>query len=344
MKRIIFKTSFFTAPFILLYLLCVLFYSDTEKPDLLRLGLIPNVYRDYYQNFYFYQNEKFDKLSKQTKKKYQLLIIGDSFSGQRGWGYRNLLAENFDVLYVDRFISKNQIQTLINFSNGDFFDVYKVDFVILQNIERNVIHNIENIKLNGRVSLSEIDSIILADKGARSEEYQFFSQITVKFPLYYFPRFYLQKNYLSNNLVYNLELNTNSLFSNGSNKLLFYYSDLIATGKNNNKDKVDSLNMVLNAISHKLSQRGIKLIFLPSPDKYDFYYEFISEKNRCPKPLFFHLMGEVEKDYIYINSKEILTSKMEKDMYFYDDTHWSPIASKIIAAEIKERLIKLMGS
>ena len=85
-----------------------------------------------------------------------------------------------------------------------------------------------------------------------------------------------------------------------------------------------------------LSQKGITLIVLPSPDKYGVYYEFIQNKANYPRPLFFDQMDGMEKDYIYINSKKILTNAVnnKRDIYFFDDTHWSPWGSKLIAREL----------
>ena len=52
-------------------------------------------------------------------------------------------------------------------------------------------------------------------------------------------------------------------------------------------------------------------------------------------------MNEVSKKYIYINSKEVLAKHLEageKDIYFVDDTHWSPYGAKIVAEEILKEL------
>ena len=50
--------------------------------------------------------------------------------------------------------------------------------------------------------------------------------------------------------------------------------------------------------------------------------------------------------HIYIDAKEILASKIkyEQDIYFYDDTHWSPVASKIIADNIKSEIVESNNS
>jgi len=343
MRKFIYKTSFFFAPLILLYFISLIFYSDTESPDLLRIGYIPNIYNGYRTKFQLSKNEKFDKLSNNKKNKYKILTIGDSFSEQAGFGYKNMLANDFSVLHVDRFISNNQIQTLINLANGDFFDTYNVEYVILQNVERNIINNAQNIRINDKIMLCEIDSLIFNHKIKEVDySYNFFSKATIKFPLYHIPKFFIQKNYLSNETVYNIELNSHFLFSNNSNKLLFYHKELKSTDKNNVKENIESLNILLNTIAQKLRQRNIKLIVLPTPDKYDLYYDYITEKKDFTKPIFFNLLKEKNKDYIYIDAKEILVSKIknEQDIYFYDDTHWSPVASKIIADNIKSEIVE----
>lgn len=341
-KRFINKTSFFVLPVGILYAITAAFYSGAEG-DLVRLGYIPNIYSSYRAEYLALQGEKFDRLTQRKNKKYKILNIGDSFS-EREFGYNSILADNFSVLHVDRFISENQFQTLINFTNGDFFDEYDIEYVILQMVERNFSANIQNIKLNNKITIRELDSVMLNHK-PKSElpANKLFSQTTVEFPLYYFPKFFLTKNYLSNELVYNVEVNLNSLFSTKSNKLLFYYLDPISAKNNNQKENIENLNIVLNTIALKLRQRNIKLIVVPAPDKYDFYYNFIVDKKTFgfEQPLFFELMKTQKKEYLYIDSKAILTLKIKTspDIYFYDDTHWSPIAARLIAAKIKSEII-----
>jgi hypothetical protein len=79
---------------------------------------------------------------------------------------------------------------------------------------------------------------------------------------------------------------------------------------------------------------------LISPDKYDLYYDFVVDKKELPKPVFFDNFKPLKKEYIFIESKAILYNyvKKQKDLYYYDDTHWSPVASKIIANNIKKQI------
>ncbi|MDV7188606.1 hypothetical protein R3X25_15090 [Lutibacter sp. TH_r2] len=338
MRKFIIKITYFTLPFFLLYFITYLFYSSSQSPDLLRLGYIPNIYKNYRSIFPNNNNEKFEKLSDTKNKTFKILTIGDSFSEQGGEGYKNVLANNYSILHVDRFLSNNQFQTLINLINGDFFDNKQFEYVILQCVERYIMDNIENLNFNKKIMLLEIDSLSLKHKKnqkSKKSNYKFFSKATFKIP-YSMSKFYFQENYLSNQVVYNVELNSNTLFSNNSSKLLFYYYDLMSTKKSNLPTNAIKLNNILNQIQKKLKEKNVKLLFLPSPDKYDLYYNHIKDKKHFRKPLFFNNMIDLKKDYYYINSKSILSSSSYKDIYYYDDTHWSPIAAKIIAEEISE--------
>jgi hypothetical protein len=61
-------------------------------------------------------------------------------------------------------------------------------------------------------------------------------------------------------------------------------------------------------------------------------------KKGLPKPIFFDNFKSLNKEYIYINSKNILSKFIytKPDLYYFDDTHWSPIASEIISNTIKD--------
>ncbi len=337
MKKFIFKVLLFTTPFLFLFTITKLLYSETEEPDLLRLGYIPNIYINYRDVFTQSESENFSKLSQAKMKKYKIMNIGDSFSEKGGKGYKNFIAKKYSVLHIDRFISKNQIQTLIDMCNGDFFDHYTIEYIVLQSVVRQLIDDIENVDMNGKITISDLDSIIVAHKTEKkSYKYDFFSRQTIEFPLYYIPKFFFLNDYLSNGQVYNYDLNTNKLFSIYSDRLLFYHKDITSVSKNNDDNNCERLNTVLNTISKKLKDKNIKLIFLPSADKYDLYYNFIIDRKELPKPLFFDKFKKLKKEYIYIDSKAILSNYLnkQKDLYYYDDTHWSPIASNIIANNI----------
>jgi hypothetical protein len=79
---------------------------------------------------------------------------------------------------------------------------------------------------------------------------------------------------------------------------------------------------------------------LPAPDKYSIYYKYIVSKDKYEKPLFFQHLEKEIKDYIYIESDKILKNAIENDndIYFFDDSHWSPKAAKIVASDILKEI------
>lgn len=135
--------------------------------------------------------------------------------------------------------------------------------------------------------------------------------------------------------VYRERLDSN-LFSVNRNELYFFKDDIESLNFNNNTANVVCLNLMLNRLSLKLKKMGIQLIIFIAPDKYDFYYEYISRRLDYTKPLFFDLMDMMQKEYTYFNSKKVLKDSMSryKDLYFYDDSHWSPVGTRIIGSYI----------
>ncbi|WET00908.1 hypothetical protein [Flavobacterium sp. YJ01] len=342
MKKFIFKASFFIAPFLFLYAITVLFYSDAESPDLIRLGCFPNVFKEYRGVFHDEFNRKiyFNKYSERKNRNEKILTIGDSFSEQDNYGYKNYLAEQSSILHIDRFLSGNQIQTLYELSNGDFFEKHNIEYVILENVERYFIVNAKKIDTSKVMMTSQLDDLVRNHKPSEIDNVDpFFSKKTIQFPLSML-RYYVSQNYLSNKYAYNVVLKKDNLFSVNENNLLFLFKDLSNLEGNNDFSSVQKLNNILNDLSNKLKSKKVKLIVLPAPDKYGLYYDYIADKTKFPRPLFFNHLSVLKKDYIYIDSKKILSAhlEVEKDIYFYDDSHWSPVASKIISNEIKKAI------
>jgi hypothetical protein len=342
MKKLITKTLYFVIPVFCLFCFTKFFYNEKASPDLLRLGYIPYMHKDYSRAFDHVSKEiKYTALTKAKRGSYDVMTIGDSFSEQGSGAYNNYLANDHSVLHVNRFISRNPFQTLIEMSNSDFFDHYPVRYVVLENVERHMFDHTKSLNMEQQLSVTSLDSMIAAPRPkGENYQYRFFSRLTLTFPIYHFPRYFFEKNYLSNEDVYNYDLTSDTLFSTGSNKLFFYHQDVSCMRKNNELAECQKMNDVLNTISAKLAKRGIQLIFLPAPNKLDIYYDHIAQKTDFARPLFFDHFKSFEKNYIYIDSRSILSDLMTrtKDVYYFDDTHWSPYAAEAIAGEIRNSM------
>ena len=313
-----------------------------NKGDLIRVGYVMNFgnYRsifseDFKQKHYYTQvaNANLD-----TPKKYTILTIGDSFTAGKGFGYKNHLAQkpNISVLHLDSFLFKNPIQTAYGIVNGDLLNTIKVDYVILQSVERDIIYRSENLDINKKINIEIIKKLAINYKNRKIDSTKinkFSANRMIKFPIRNIGYFFDDNAFYSE--TYQVKTKE-KLFSGKTNNLLFLTTDLINVKKNNNVNAISKLNDVFNDLSKRFSLRGIKLIVMPSADKFDFYYDNIVENNKYKKPLFFDYFDTLPKNYFYINSKKVLKPylKNKKDLYFYDDTHWSPISDKIIANEL----------
>lgn len=105
-----------------------------------------------------------------------------------------------------------------------------------------------------------------------------------------------------------------------------------------NEERITRINNNLNSLANLLAQKNIKLIFLPVPNKFTLYYDYIEDKEGLQKTIFFETLESMDnKNYIYINSYKILKQAIDKgikDIYYADDTHWTYKASDIITDEI----------
>jgi len=340
MKKFILKTSIFVIPFFILYALNLLLFNPKEG-DLVRLGYIyNNTSPKSTINSQYHLPKRYTLLSKidlTTKRKFEVITIGDSFSEQDSLSYINFLGnKGVSVLHIDAFISgTNPNQTLTSLLNANFFDSISTEYIVLQSVERYFNLRNEEIDIDLSIDLNSISNKIKNHtKKLPDLKVQFFSAVTVKSLLNNIQYFFVPKPTFSQTYKYNS--NCDNLFLNTPNELLFYQDEI-----DNLNIKNDSLSIfksieVLENINDLAAKRGIKLIVLVSPDKYDLYYPFIMDNGDLIKPLFFSIYEQTEKKYRNIDSYQILSEKIlkESDIYFYDDTHWTPKAAKIIADEI----------
>ncbi|CAH8291489.1 acetyltransferase AlgX (SGNH hydrolase-like protein) [Mariniflexile fucanivorans] len=343
MKKIILKTSFFIIPFLFLHFINIFFYLNNEG-DLNRIG-------------YFYNNPSpMSKVSMQfslskqytltselnlnTKTNFDVLTIGDSFSEQDSLGYKNFLAkEDISVLHIDRFLSENPIQKLIELINSDFFDFVSIKYVVLQSVEREFVQRFQKIDFSKSLTLSSMKSQINNyEEKVPKQNLAFFSKATLKIPLTNIQ--YLFNNKPNYSQTYKVDISRDNLFTGNPKHLLFFKDDIDYMAFKNDSLKIIECTNNLNKINSLLTKKNIQLIVLISPDKYDLYYPHIKYKNIFKEPKFFKFYNSLSKDYIHINALEILTREIEKnkDVYYYSSTHWSPIGASVIAKEIKKSI------
>lgn len=348
MKKLIYKTALFVAPFLLLFCLNSIFYIQ-DKGDLIRLGYIYSnpavsstlsvLYKEHSRGI------KYDFLAiayPDLNDSYDFLSIGDSFSAQKEAGYQNRLAyENKSLLHVDfALLGMNPIQALSELANGDFFDKVKPQYIILETVQRHAVSRCKELDLNESTFFDDIQDKItdVNLRDAEPRQFSFFSR-DMLYPLILNISYLFEDN-LNLSDVYKVDT-TQYLFSMKKKNLLFYRKDYQNISESNDFDNARMVVDTINALSDRLAKKGITLIFIIAPDKYTAYYPYLFKKEKYGEPLFFNNYEKLDKRYIDIPAYSILTDAIkrgEKDIYFYEDTHWSPIAAKYVAQEIMSRI------
>ena len=116
--------------------------------------------------------------------------------------------------------------------------------------------------------------------------------------------------------------------------LLFHLGDY----KSNRKFRADAplrkMHDTLNRLTDILAQDGIKLYFMPTPNKLTIYQDYLAEPIDSKSTFFPRLRALQGKRYVFIDTEQVLSAMVargEKDVYFVDDTHWSGKALPAIA-------------
>jgi len=349
MKRFLLKVSLFLIPLLGSFLFTFGFYT-TDKGDLLRMGYIADIYKDYRKQFETQINQPllFDKVSevflKKTKKKskssYDIFTIGDSFSEQKAIGFQNELAKisNFKILHYDGYLRKEDpVKELYALIKGGFFDSFQPKMILLESVERGIGWRSFDME-------SAPNPVFYEDLQERQRMYDgiqpllnnpFHFDRLVKFPLTNLLYLVHDKALISE--VY--KVNTDkSYFSCGNNQLLFFEEDITLMRANKDSAKIQKLNYSLNIIAKELASKGIDFCVMVAPDKHTIYQNRI--KGNYPESSFFNLFEKEPKNYRYIRLDKVLQQNLDKtkDLYFYDDTHWSPSGVNIVGKEIFKQI------
>jgi len=125
-----------------------------------------------------------------------------------------------------------------------------------------------------------------------------------------------------------VQRNGNILFASGSK------ANLPASS-----EKLNSWVEILKTYSDYFTQRGIRFIFMPVPNKENIYYDLLAERR---KPEFLiHLLQKVEAEGIEtVNLQTAFETARNNGIFMYqtDDSHWNRAGVEIAAERIGKKL------
>ena len=324
MKKFLVKICYTVLPVYVAALILMAYYNIVVRPNMNGdLGILgkfqtpPRIESELHKKYFSdFTNEE---VLKDTVV--DVLVVGDSFSREGEDAFLNYIAVKGKKV-MNFYVSTNEYQTAYDLCNLGYIDSTNVKTLIVENVERELVGLLKAVKVGN-------DSIIKRKAYDTSKNYHEDSWSMLE-----------MKNWLLLRLGYEEPVKkckmSECLFSGEKgNELYFYDSDLNTFHIEKGDEKV--LQEHLKLVEDKCKEKGVRVIFLVCPDKYDMYQDYISSNPYEKKTVnedFRRLFPE-KSDVII--GKEILSPLLkagEKDIYHQNDSHWSWKAAKIVADTI----------
>ena len=262
-----------------------------------------------------------------------ILTIGDSFSqtNEREISYNYFLAEywnnNVFNLYQDRWA--NPFNRFIYLSKTNNLP----NIVIVESVERYLIERLNDVNLC--LTPQEMIQQKLIDTTINNESIK--RKSILEKTQEWIKRNLRLKGY--ENPIHHVKL-SKSLFSCDDKEYdLYFYCDDIKN-LNLRESLLDSAIVKLDSLFNYAASINIDLYILVAADKYDVYQDFIIDNEYQNQ----YLLDNIKKRYNHthlIISKDTLYHMVEngvKDVYWSNNTHWSPIGSEAVARQVLQHI------
>lgn len=344
MKKFLTKLSYTLLPvFLLLFGLTAylnLYIRPQATGDLGRLAFVV-VGEDYGQRIE--QNEMKEKLFSNVRETEDLrnihvnvLTIGDSFSQQGHAGYQNYMSqEGLTVANTRRGLYDSPIQYAWNLLDAGVVDSTNIDVMVVEVGERDLALRIGNFSTD-KVEVGEPYS---PDDGGEENIYDIRQWSLLR------TRDFLMYRYAGRNPVYDVELDRDFFDSRDPRRLYFYCADVL-NGMTIEASVRPKIKEVFDLLTTKAHERGFALILMVPVDKYDLYQDYIvNNPYDHPKRIneeVRELLGDRPEVMLCKFTLLPLLENGEKDVFLFDNSHWSYKGSQAVGIELSRRVKMLM--
>lgn len=337
MRKFLIKVSYTLLPLWLLAVAAVVWFSLFVCPqasgDIGRLQLIPfgNEYdstlaKNYIPEMHF--TTVYD-LAELNQAKADLITVGTSFSERGVDGYQNYLAQHgLKVVNCERHLYFNPITFAYEIMNLGIIDSTNTKVLVVECGERGVDEYMYGFEPKSSLQLVRADKKKLGRKSpnqwslARFRDYVVFRTGLHELPC----------------LDVMLD---NDLFSyTGDERHLFFYADDIKQMGINPRHE-EKMKKTWQSLVDKAAEKGIRLMFVVPVDKYDLYQHHIVDNPYPPKTVNEDIVRVFNNDPRILITRDFLKPLVdsgEKDIFLFNDTHWSYKAASAVADEICRRL------
>jgi hypothetical protein len=277
-------------------------------------------------------------------EKVDVITFGDSFSigaaGGKNPYYQDFIVNEtgLNVLNIERDPhdkDEDFLKILVGIINGGFLDQVKPKVILLETVERLALSRLsQDVDWDFIISPEDVVQTMKKKRYGEMTDIRFINSGNYKFFLYNF-YYRFSENALNHSQVYRVPLKRKMFNSNAPDILLYYFQDITSLELENGSNLL-KMNHNLNRLAKLLEEKNIKLVFMPAVDKYDLYRPYMINPIH-KKPLFFDLLRPLDKEYYLVDTKKVLSELIENnvaDVFYGDDTHWSPIASEAVVRSI----------
>ena len=346
MKKFLIKISYTVLP-VWLFLVSMAVYlmvTGDNTGDLMRLALIKGgpEYRDsiclnLLPRVYYESVDNDSVLRASTR---DVLVIGDSFSHGGGVGkegdYVNYLAHDSGrhvAVYTpqDPTLS-SPMQIAYDLLKLGGVDSTCIKNLVVQEVERYLVgRHIEFTTQHTSLSHSLPASEQKAAPASAKKEVS--PLLRVKDYIFY--------HCFGANPIYDVKLRQ-PMFGGAQPDRLYFYNEDVKFGIDLDEKAAHKVKTCFDEVIEMAAARGVNLVIVIACDKYDMYQDFILDNPYPAKTLnedIERLMTpELDR---FVIAKRVLHPLVEqgvKDVYLFNDTHWSPASSRLIAAEVAKKL------
>lgn len=345
MKRFLIKFSYIVLPIYLLMLGLVAYITlyicpRTGTGDLGNLALIP-FGMEYAQMIseYKMKDTLFITVNHTEELRHihvNVLTVGDSFSQQTRGGYQNYMpGEGISVANCRRSLYENPIQYASNILDWGVVDSTNIDVLVVEVVERDFamrIGTFEESKVE--VPKPESTSDKVEHKERNANEWSLLRA-----------RDFILYRFAGRSPVYKVTLDKDYFNSKEPRSLYFYYVD-INNGLTIDETLAPKVKDVFDLLTRKAHERGIGLMLMMPVDKYDLYQDHIVD-NPYPHPKRVNedvrdILGDIPEVMLCKDCLQPLIDKGEKDVFLFDNTHWTHKGSEAVGRELSRRVKQIM--
>lgn len=263
-----------------------------------------------------------------------VLTVGDSFSQMGRIGYQNYLGQQgVDVVNMHLEPHQNPLQEAYNLLDRGLIDSTTVRTLIVENVERDFELNANAFRINSVAAAEVTEPLEVAEpEEAASTGSSTNWSVERARNLILFKTGYKSP-------VFTATLATD-LFTSDEPRTLYFYHDDIDQGVSIAPASEEKIRQVWQLLLQKATERGIHLVLLIAVDKYDAYQSQIVG-NPFPRKTFCEdierIIGPHPQLLMSKRHLLLLIERGDKDVFMFNDSHWSYKASSLIAQELLQR-------